>query len=312
MNEDKSAAYETLYEVLERLSRLVAPYMPFVADEIYRHLVLPVDDKAPRSVHLCDYPVSDPGLVDKDLEAAMEAVMRCVTLVRAARNRARIKVKQPLAGVRLKFRDRVEGKLLSELLQHLREEVNVKEVSIEDDIAEFVSYEVLPKFDVLGPRLGDKVKAVKQELASIDMAAIAKLEGGGTVTVSVDGDDIELGPDDVLVRKSEKEGYLFESDGVSSIVLDATITPELLAEGCAREIVSGVQNLRKKSGFDVTDNVKIYIAGGELTARAIELYGGHIKTETLAVAIESSLPDGREPTELRVGEEKAAVVLEKV
>jgi isoleucyl-tRNA synthetase len=312
MNDDKASAYATLYEVLERLSRLVAPYMPFVADEIYRHLVLPVDDKAPQSVHLCDSPESDPGLVDKDLEAAMDAVMQCVTLVRAARNRSRIKVKQPLAGVRLKFRERVEGELLSALLKHLKEEVNVKEVSIEDDIADFVSYEVIPKFDVLGPRLGDKVKAVKDELASIDMASIAKIEGGGPITVSVGGKEIELGPDELIVRKSEKEGYLFESDGANSIVLDAGITPELLAEGCAREIVSGVQNLRKKSGFDVTDNVKIYIAGGELTTRAIELYSAHIKSETLAVTIEGSLPDGREPMELSVGEEKVAVVLEKV
>ncbi|MFH1314440.1 MAG: isoleucine--tRNA ligase [Candidatus Eisenbacteria bacterium] len=312
MNDDKASAYATLYEVLECLSRLVAPYLPFVADEIYRHLVLPVDDNAPRSVHLCDYPVSDPGLVDKDLEAAMDAVMRCVTLVRAARNRARIKVKQPLAGVRLKFRERVEGELLSALLQHLKEEVNVKEVSIDHDISDFVSYEVLPRFDVLGPRLGDKVKAVKDELASIDMASIAKIESGGTITVPVGGNDIELGPDDLTVRKSEKDGYLFESDGANSIVLDAGITPELLAEGCAREIVSGVQNLRKKSGFDVTDNVKIFISGGDLTARAIELYGEHIKSETLAVTIVSSLPDGKEPAELSVGEEKVAVVLEKV
>jgi isoleucyl-tRNA synthetase len=311
MNDDKASAYATLYEVLERLSRLIAPYLPFVADEIYRHLVPPVDQDAPRSVHLCDYPECVPALIDKDLEAAMDAVMRCVTLVRAARNRARIKVKQPLAGVRLKIRDGVADEFLSALLQHVKEEVNVKQVSVAEDIAEFVSYEVLPRFDVLGPRLGDKVKAVKDELAAIDINSIARIENGGTITVSVDGDDIELGPDDLVVRKSERQGYLFESDGANSIVLDAGITPELLAEGCAREIVSGVQNLRKKSGFDVTDNVRIYIAGGDLTAKAIKLFGGHIRSETLAVAIEAALPDGSSPSELKVGDEKVAVVLEK-
>jgi isoleucyl-tRNA synthetase len=312
MNDDKASAYATLYETLETLARLIAPFLPFVADEIYRHLVPPVDDAAPPSVHLCDYPESDQALVDKDLETAMDGVIRCVTLVRAARNRARIKVKQPLAGVKLKFRDKVAGELLSDLLQHLKEEVNVKEIAIEDDISEFVSYEVLPRFDVLGPRLGEKVKDVKEQLADTDMAAIVRIENGSPIKVSVDGDEIELGPDELVVRKSEKQGYLFESDGANSIVLDASITPELLAEGYAREIVSGIQNLRKQSGFDVTDNVRIHIVGGDMTAKALGLFDEHIRSETLAVSIDQHLPDGKEPMELSVGEEKAAIVLEKV
>jgi isoleucyl-tRNA synthetase len=238
--------------------------------------------------------------------------MRCVTLVRAARNRARIKVKQPLASVKLKLRDRVDREALSRLMVHLKEEINVKEVTVEEDISEFVSYEVLPRFDVLGPKLGDKVKMVKEELAKLDLSDILRLENGSAITVSVGDSEIGIEPDAVTVRKTEKEGFLFESDGGNSVVLDVTVTPELLAEGCAREIVSSIQNLRKQSGFDVTDNIKIFMVGGRMTAKAIELFGEHIKHETLAVAIEDELPEGREPFELSVGDEKITVALERV
>jgi isoleucyl-tRNA synthetase len=256
--------------------------------------------------------VGDPALVDKDLEAGMEMVMRWVSLVRAARNRSRIKVKQPLAGVRLRRRDGVPEEVLEPLLEHLKEEVNVKEVVFEDDLSGFVTFEVIPRFDLLGPRLGDRIKALKGALAGLDAGLVQALEGGDPIKVDLEGEEIEIAPDEVTIRKKEKEGYLFESDGAGSIVLDTAITPELLAEGRAREIVSGIQNLRKQSGFDVTDNIRIHIVGDELTARAIETFGEHIRTETLALSIDASLPAGSKPLELAMGDEIARVVLDRV
>jgi isoleucyl-tRNA synthetase len=270
-----------------------------------------VKEGAPESIHLCDYPRSDPALIDSDLEASMDAVMCCVSLVRAARNRAKIKVKQPLPRARIKLGALVDGDILASLLHHLKEEVNVKEVLVEKDLSAYVTYEVLPRFDLLGPRLGDKVKAVKQALSALDAAAIARLEAGLEIKVQAAGEEIELGPSEVVVRRSERAGHLFESDGATAIVLDVALTPELLAEGHARELVSRIQNLRKQSGFDVTDKIAIHIAGGDQTAGAFALYGEHIKSETLAVSVAFSLPAGAVPFEFTLGGEKVAMVLER-
>jgi isoleucyl-tRNA synthetase len=311
MTQDKISAYATLHETLVALAKLAAPFLPFVSEEIYRSLAVPVTD-GPASVHLCDYPAGDPALVDRPLEAAMEMVMRWVSLVRAARNRSRIKVKQPLGGVRLRRRDGVPDALLEPLLEHLREEVNVKEIVFEDDLSGFVTYEVVPRFDLLGPRLGDGVKALKGVLSRLDAATVQVLESGSPIKVDLGGETVEIGPEEVTIRRHEKEGYLFESDGAGSIVLDTTVTPALLEEGRAREIVSGIQNLRKRSGFDVTDNIRIHIVGDELTTRAVKTFIEHIRTETLALSIDSTLPAGKEPLELEMGGERARVVLERV
>ncbi len=312
MNEDKTAAYATLYEVLVTLAKLMAPFMPFVAEEIYRNLVVPADEKAPQSVHLCDYPESDAALIDSSLEAGMRAVMRAVTLIRAGRNRSRIKVKQPLASVRLSLGERVNDDILDSLLEHLKEEVNVKQVFIEEDLSEYVSFTVLPKFEVLGPKLGEKVKHLKGVLDGLDAESIQKLEAGATVTVSLDGEDFELEPDAVTVRKAEREGYVFESSGGASIVLDANLTEELLIEGCAREIVSSIQNLRKKSGFEVTDNIRIHISGGDLTRKAIASFREHIMSETLADKIDGDLPGASKATGIKAGGEEVAIVIERI
>jgi isoleucyl-tRNA synthetase len=312
MNDDKTAAYATLYEVLVRLSKLLAPFMPFVAEEIYRNLVLPAEKDAPESVHLCDYPASEPALIDSDLEAGMLAVMRAVTLVRAGRNRSRIKVKQPLASVRLSLGEKVDDDILASLLEHLKEEVNVKQVLMEEDLSEYVSFAVLPRFDVLGPKLGDKVKHLKAVLDGLDTESIRKLDSGAAVTVSLQGEDFEIEPDAVTVRKTEKEGFVFESSGAAAIVLDVNLTEDLLVEGCAREIVSSIQNLRKKSGFEVTDNIRVHIAGGGLVLKAVEAFREHIMSETLAETIDGDLPGGAESTAIKVGGEEVAVIIEKI
>jgi isoleucyl-tRNA synthetase len=312
LGDDKISAYCTLYEALVAVSKISAPYLPFVAEEIYRQMVVPVAPEEPPSVHLADFPEADGASIDCDLEAAMDEVMRSVSLVRAARNRARIKVKQPLGSVRIKLGGRVDADLLAALMEHLKEEINVKEVVLAEDLSEYVAYEVVPKFDVLGPRLGGRVKALKQALDRLETGSILDLEGGATIEVALEGEPVSVGPEDVTVRRTEREGYLFESDGRTSILLDSTVTPELLAEGCAREIVSGIQNLRKKSGFDVTDSIRIHIAGGDLTRKAIEDFGRHIRSETLAESIDDRLPPDSAPAELRVGGETVRVSLDRV
>jgi len=312
MNHDKISAYCTLYETLVTLAKLIAPFLPFVAEEIYRHLVVPVDKDAPPSVHLTDFPTADETLIDKKLESAMVAIMRSTTLIRAARNRVKIKVKQPLSEARLALREKTDRAYLDELLFHLKEEVNIKHVSIDDDLSAYVSYEVLPRYDALGPRLGDKVKVLKAELGKLDAATIASLESGNPIVVDLDGEKVEIKADEVVVRKVEKEGYVYEADGPNAIVIKTEITPDLRIEGFARELVSAIQNLRKKSGFDVTDTIRIHLAGGDLTSRAIDRFRDHITSETLAVSIETSVPGGKQPTEIKLGEEKVAIVLEKV
>jgi isoleucyl-tRNA synthetase len=311
MTKDKISAYATLYEALVTLSGLAAPFLPFVTEEIYRNLVTPVDCDAPASVHLCDYPTGDAGLVDESLEAGMDLVMRWVSLVRAARNRARIKVKQPLGKAKLARTGDMPVEALMPLLEHLKEEVNLKEVTFEEDLSGYVTYEVVPRFDLLGPRLGGRVKAVKDALARAGLDAARALEDGKPVEVALDGETVEIKPDEVTLRKSEKEGWLFEGDGTCSIVLDTTLTPDLLAEGRAREIVSGIQNLRKQSGFDVTDSIRIHIRGDELTGRAVEIFSEHIKSETLALSIDSNLPAGGAVSELPAGDGEVSVVLER-
>jgi isoleucyl-tRNA synthetase len=312
MDDDKRAAYSTLYEVLVSLSKLIAPFLPFVADEIYRHLVLPVDREAPESVDLALYPESDTALIDGRLERAMEAIVKCVSLVRAARNRTRIKVKQPLSLVKLSLGEKVNPDIFASLVEHIKEEVNVKRVVLEDNLRDYVTYEVVPRFDVVGPRLGDRVKALAAELKHLDPAAIIDLEKGAGIAVRIDGDEIEIGAGEVDIRKTEKDGVAFESDGVNAVVLDLNITPELLAEGYAREIVSKVQNLRKQSGFDVTDMIRVYVSGGERIRHALALYADHIKSETLAESLAAELPAGAEAQEVLIGGEKATVALEKL
>lgn len=312
MNQDKISAYCTLYEVLVTLSKLVAPFMPFVAEEIYRHIVIPVDPKASESVHLTDFPIADQSLIDKELEEVMSAIISLASLVRAARNRVKIKVKQPLPEVRISLKRRLNEQYFAELISHLKDEINVKNAILADDLSEFVSYEIKPRFDLLGPKLGEKVKKLQGCLAKLDASSILRLENQLPITVDLDGSQIEINPDEVIVRKTELEGWVFETDGLNSIVLDTRITEDLLAEGYARELVSTIQNLRKKMGFDVTDNIEIFFQADDQLAKVIERHRQHIMGETLAISITNGLPKGKDGFETRIGNKSIRLVLERV
>ncbi|MGQ9604533.1 MAG: isoleucine--tRNA ligase [bacterium] len=312
MNEDKISAYCTLYEVLITLSKILAPFMPFVSEEIYRHLVAPVDPGKPESVHLEDFPIADRNLIDEDLEEAMSAIISLASLVRAARNRIKIKVKQPLMEVKILIKKRPNQIYFDELIAQLKDEVNVKNVVFADDLSGFVSYEVKPRFDLLGPRLGERVKRLQEKLAHLDSPSVARLENQLVITVDLDGEEIEVKPDEVIVKKTELEGWVFESDGMNSIVLDTRLDEDLLAEGYARELVSTIQNLRKKMGFDVTDNIRIFYESDDSLNRVIEKHQAHIMAETLAISIENSLPKGSQPSEARIGGQGIKLVLQRL
>lgn len=280
MTKSKEAAYTTLYTVLATLSKIIAPYVPFMAENIYQNLVRNFDKTAPESVHLCDFPVADEKYINKALETGMERVLKLVVLGRAARNKSNLKNRQPLG--RLIYNGKYD--LPFELKELVKDELNVKEVeqSREDD--NFVSYEIKPQLKTLGPKYGallGKIRALLQERPNDIMSAIKRRKALDEIkaeyrsqrgtendvksefTCEIDGKQIVLSEEDLLITVKNKDGFSSESDGETTVVLDTALTDELIREGIEREIVSKVQNMRKEAGFEVTDHILLsYLANG--------------------------------------------------
>jgi len=277
MDDDKRAVYRTTWEVLEGLCRLCAPYTPYITEEIYRDLT------GAESVHLADYPVADEALISDAIEGPMDLVRDLVSLGRSAREDAKIKVRQPLTKVI------VDGKYketLGDLTQLLMEELNIKTVDFEDNLGAFMNYTVKPNFKVAGPILGKKVKLLGKAMATVDAPAlVAATSAGKAFPVTVGDDTIEVTPEMVDVRISAKEGFDVQTEGEHFVIIDTTLTPELIAEGIARECVSKVQQMRKNNGFEVTDHIRIAYKADDEAAAAIQAYGDFIKKETLAVSL---------------------------
>ncbi|MBC3797575.1 isoleucine--tRNA ligase [Acetobacterium tundrae] len=271
---DKKAVYNTTWEVLEGITRLCAPFAPYVTEEIYQKLT---DGE---SVHLADYPEVNEALIKDDIEEPMDLVRDLVSLGRGAREDAKIKVRQPLSKIIVdgKYRETI-----GDLCVLLEEELNIKEVDFEDNLGDFMNYTLKPDFKVAGPILGKNVKLLGKALATVDPAeAVAKLESGESVVVNLDGENIELKKDFIDIRISAKEGFNVQMFNNKFIILDTTLNQELLDEGCAREFVSRIQQLRKSNGYEVMDRIDITYASDEQMDRAIEVYSDFIKTETLA------------------------------
>jgi isoleucyl-tRNA synthetase len=295
---DKEAAYQTLYEVLTTLGRLIAPFTPFVAEKLHETLVRGARDGAAESVHLERWP-EPAGWLDRLLDAgfpdalatvgAMELAKRIVALARAARATHELKTRQPLTAMTLAFSREVQGvdvraqvERTSELI---RDEVNVREIRWAENRGEFVTYDVRPNFRVLGKRLGPRMKALQTALAGLDGNALAAaLERDGRITIELEGERVELAGPDLDVRAIEKAGLATASDGELLVALDTTLTPELVAEGRAREVVNRIQTARKEAGFDYADRIRVtYRAHPELEA-AIAAHRDWIAGETLTVA----------------------------
>ncbi|MDY2871064.1 MAG: isoleucine--tRNA ligase, partial [Eubacteriales bacterium] len=278
---DKLAAFETLYTVLKTLSGLCAPYIPFMAESMYRNLVANNDPDAPISVHLTDFPTADPSLVDHELEAQMEEVIAAVQLGRACRNAANIKVRQPIATMYIK------GAALDEAVSELiADELNVKAVRFVTDARDFTTYELKPQMRTLGPRYGKLLGRIGAHLKTMDgNAVVDAFERGETVSFELDGTLVELGKDDVLTRPMQKEGFVAQMDGDMTVVLDANLTPELIEEGYVRELISKIQTMRKDADFDVTDRIAVTIEADDKLSAIAEKGAEDIKRGVLALSV---------------------------
>lgn len=260
MNQDKINAYMTLYTALTTVVKLAAPMVPFITESIYRNLVCSVDDKAPISVHLCDFPVDNEAFIDTELEAEMELVLEIVVLGRAARNASNIKNRQPIGNMYVKA-DRQLDDFFKEIVAS---ELNLKAVSFKDDMEEYLSYSFKPQFKVLGPKVGKQIGEVKAALAGINgHAAKAELESTGKLKLTLKSGEVELLPEDVDITMSQTEGFATQRYGNVTIALETTLSQELIEEGFVREIISKLQTMRKENGFQVVDHITVYAAGND-------------------------------------------------
>lgn len=284
MTEDKKAAYMTLYTVLEATARLVAPFVPFIAEEIYRNIVCSVDASAPESVHLTSFPTADENYIDSALERGMAIAEEAAVLGRAARNAASVKNRQPLNEILL-CGEHV-GELSEDMLAIIRDELNVKRIEYVADAGDYVSYSVKPQLKTLGPKYGAKLGKIRAYLTENPEKVVSGLRGADEYSFTVDGEEIALGKDDVLITVLNKEGYSVQSGGGITVILDVTLTPELIEEGYMREIVSKVQTMRKDSGFEVTDHIALYYDGDAEIEAVIEKYKDEIAGDVLADSVE--------------------------
>ena len=301
---DKLAAFETLYTVLKTLSGLCAPYIPFMAESMYRNLVANNDPDAPISVHLTDFPTADPSLVDHELEAQMEEVIAAVQLGRACRNAANIKVRQPIATMYIK------GAALDEAVSELiADELNVKVVRFVTDARDFTTYELKPQMRTLGPRYGKLLGRIGAHLKTMDgNAVVDAFERGETVSFELDGTLVELGKDDVLTRPMQKEGFVAQMDGDMTVVLDANLTPELIEEGYVRELISKIQTMRKDADFDVTDRIAVTIEANDKLSAIAEKGAEDIMRGVLALSVTAGAPEeGAVSQEWNINGEKAVI-----
>ncbi len=279
MEQDKINAYMTLYTALVTISKAAAPMIPFMTEDIYRNLVCSVDADAPESVHLCDFPEVNESYIDKQLEDDMEVVLEAVVIGRACRNTANIKNRQPIGKMYIKA-----GKELSDFyVDIIRDELNVKEAELTEDVSKLTTYNFKPQLKTLGRRFGKKINDVKQILAGLDgQAAMAELNEKGTLTIQVDGQDEALEKDDLLIEAAQMEGYVSDSDHGITVVLDTNLTPELLEEGFVREIISKIQTMRKDAGFEVMDHIRVSMQDNEKVQKVISDNETEIRSEVLA------------------------------
>jgi len=278
LTDDKKAVYNTTYEILVGLCKLVAPFAPYISEELYRSLSNEL------SVHLTDYPVSNSSLIDSELETRMDLVRNLVGLGRAAREQVKIKVRQPVQQILI---DGKYEQLIAYMLPLIQEELNVKAVVFAKDLNEYLNFSLKPNFKVAGSIFGAKIKSLGKVLAALDASSVVpRLEAGETIPLEVEGELVDLVKDYVITTIAAKEGFTMTVEDNLFVILDTTLTKELIDEGYAREYVSKVQQMRKTNGYEMMDRIKIYFNGDEEIAEAVKLYEDYIKKETLADNIE--------------------------
>ena len=267
MEQDKVSAYMTLYTALVTIAKAAAPMIPFMTEDIYRNMVCSIDKTAPESIHLCDFPKVDASMIKKDLEDAMDEVLKIVVMGRACRESASIKNRQPISKMYVK----AGVKLDAFYTDIIKDELNVKEVVFTEDVREFTSYTFKPQLRTVGPKYGKQLGGIQKELASLDgNAAMDELKANGVLKFVVGDVNVELTEDDLLITMSQKEGYVSQEDNGMTVVLDANLTEELIEEGFSNELISKIQNMRKDSDFEVMDRIRVSILGNEVLAKVAE------------------------------------------
>ena len=281
MPQDKINAYMTLYTALVTLCKAAAPMIPFLTEDIYQNLVRTVDKNAPESIHLCDFPEVNESMIDPELEASMDEVLKVVVFGRAARNTANIKSRQPIANMYIKA-----AKTLDDyFVDILRDELNVKNVEFKEDLSAFTAYSFKPQLRTVGPKYGKHLNAIKEYLANVDgNKAMSELKADGVIKFTADDTEIALAEEDLLIDVAKMEGYVTEGDNYVTVVIDTTLTPELIEEGYVREVISKIQMMRKDSDFQVTDRIKVYVTGNAKIADVMEKNADEIKRVVLADA----------------------------
>ncbi len=289
MEQDKINAYMTLYTALVTVSKVAAPMIPFMTEDIYLNLVKSIDDAAPESVHLCDFPVADEAMIDAALETHMDEVLKLVVMGRACRNIANIKNRQPIGQMFVK----AEFDLPEFYQEIVREELNVKEVKFTEDVRDFTSYSFKPQMRTVGPKYGKLLGGIKEALLALNgNEAMDQLNEVGTISFVVNGEEVALSKEDLLIDTAQMEGYVSESDNGITVVLDTNLSEELIEEGLVREIISKIQTMRKEAGFEVTDQIKVSYEGTERICEIFEKHGTDIGGEVLATEVKQATPIG--------------------
>ncbi len=278
LNDEKIGAYVTLYNVLVTLCKISAPFVPFITDEIYQNLVVNLDKNAPESVHLCLWPEVDETLIDKKLEEEMDLAYKIVKLGRSARNSVNIKNRQPLSKMLISV-----NTLPEYYADIVKDELNVKQIELGAEMSDYVNFEIKPNLPVLGKQYGKLIPKIKEEIAKKNQMDLAnKVKQGKIEYIDIDGTEIGLDQENLLITMQGKDGFAFSGEGEIGVVLDTKITPELAEEGILREVLSKVQNMRKESGFEVLDRINIYVAENEKIEKVIKKFEETIKHDTLA------------------------------
>ncbi|TSA19445.1 isoleucine--tRNA ligase [bacterium] len=308
---DKTAAYQTLFECMAAVSKLMAPFAPFLAEELHQNLHAVAKHGAPESVHLCDLPAADERVINQVLELRMERAIKIVSLVRAMRMKSNLKVRQPLKKIILPVSNEQDRAVIKQMEDVILEEINVKQIEFVTDDSGIVRKKAKPNFRSLGQKFGKTVQPIAARIREFTPQEISQLEREGTMTLPINGVEYAIGKEDVEILHEDIEGWMVESDGSMTVALDTELDEGLIEEGLAREFVNRVQNMRKDAGLEVTDRIRIYYRSTERLTKALARLSGYVQQETLATEVSNTPPETLALVEADINGEAASIGIEK-
>jgi isoleucyl-tRNA synthetase len=310
--DDKLAAYQTLYECLVTVAKLMAPFAPFLADELYRNLNNVTRRETEESVHLSSIPQADERLIDLELEKKMNLVRRVVSLTRALRTEANVKVRQPLSRILVAVSKDEERQALKPMAGIILDEVNVKRIEFIETDSSIVSKKAKPNFKSIGPKFGKSAQRIAERIKNLDREEIREVETKGEITLAVNEQPVVITRDDIEIHGEEIKGWLVESENGLTVAIDTALSEELIQEGLAREFINRIQRMRKDAGFDVVDRIKVYYRAEAKVTDALTKFGGTIKTETLALDLSPEFSAGEYSAEWEINGETCKIGVERV